>query len=335
MLRNIFVLSLLKEVPAVICTAGSYIAAKNALGEKLLGSISEGEHMFDRMTPEHVLQYEAHFETYVVEDVYSFPVEGVPEYPLALAVFDLFFGKRIAAVYFFSRQGAMNRFLRSYCAKRKPPEPTGEEKMRVAHLLLKVPEDSYQPFEWRGLIDLRTATKAVVRSFFKAHPSFSLSVSYSENDQMKQSIYMPEQIAMSTYVQIMQYMLLTCEAVSRDGQLSITVERDHMDGTVRFCTAAYPGLCEATSSEELAELCPGVASYLSLCKYVVTVSKAELLVSPSEDKGSLELVLYMKERYFDHVDFKSRDPLLYFDECFEFADKYVSIVSENSSGNAE
>ncbi len=310
--------SYLSNVPAVICTAGSYIASKNTEARQKLGWLFEGGRLFERMNPESVLKYEAHFASCRVGDAFSFTVNTTDGLWYAVARFDSICTRRFAEVLFFKGRDEMEREL-----EKESSEPTNEEKVEFASILLGISEESFEPTDKKGLIDLKTSTAHLISKISE----MGISASFCENEEAGCAICIPEDIPMVSYLQMVMMMVLSIAGACRTASVFLKICKygKNAEVAVGADTFDFVGI---QSCDDLSRAFPSVAAYISLCSYIAGIYGCTLEVRNDSDVGCLSLVLVIGERPLFDVDFKSRDPLLYFDESFEFSKKYImSLVS--------
>lgn len=307
----------LSKVPAVLCTAGSYIAVKNAVAAKKLSWLSEGGRLFERMSPESVLKYEAHFSSCRAFGAFCFTVNSAEGPLFAVADFDSIFDRRFAMVSFFKSREEMEAELSI-----EREEPTAEDKAAFATAFLGISDDCFEPVDKRGLIDLKKYTAHLVSKL----EFLRLPLSFCENGEAEGAVCMPVDIQGVSYMQMITMLVLSLGNAGKGGNVSVKLCK-YGDGAEVLCKAKVS--CELLgirSLSDLSQALPAAAPYLSLCSYIAGSCGCSLEVR-SEGESLLSLALVIGERPFFDVDFKSRDQLLYFEEEFEFLLEYITRLS--------
>lgn len=311
--------SYLRKVPAVICTAGSYIAKRNPFAKEKVGIPLEGERLFERMSPESVLKYEAHFASCRKGDAFSFVIGSGESELYALAMFDSIYSKRFAEVLLFESRQEMEASLLW-----EDEEPTDGEKAVFAAALLDICDESFEPQDKRGLIELKTTTENIISRI----ADMGIRVHFCENEEAGGAAYMPADIPMDVYQQMV---LLIVMAMGSVGASFVTVTLSKIgDGAELSAEVASADTLDTIFDvDSLSSAFPAVSSYLSLCRYIAELYECTLQLRRGAD-GKVALILSMGEKRDIDVDFKSRDHLLYFDEAFEFSLKYISALSADA-----
>jgi len=246
----------LSKVPAVICTAGSYIAAKNEEARKQLSSVSEGDLLFDRMSPENILKFDANFASSRSGNVFSFTVSCSGGARHAVALFDSICSKRFAAVMFYKNAPDIDEIFSDI-----DQEPAFDLMMKFASVMLGIPDERFEPDDKRGLIDLRNSTKALLERLSDR----GIVASYSENREMELSCGMPEDIPLGSYLQMIMLMLYVTDSIGGCKDTEVKLCKFGGDAEVRVSTAVSPSLCFFNGIDELAHTLPSVGTYLYVC----------------------------------------------------------------------
>ena len=310
--------SYFRKVPAVICTAGSYIASKNAEAVRKLSWLCEGAKLFEKMSPENILKYEAHFASARNGDAFSFIVNSAKGPFIAVAKFDSIYSKRFAEVLFFKNRSEMEAEL-----SRDALEPSMEEKTAFAAVLLGIGEESFEMPDKRGLIDLKKSTAQLVLKI----KAMGIPISYSETEEVRDSLCIPEDIPMVSYLQMVMLMAITMSSIGGGATVELRLHSCNERAWVVAGISAFDSNVGAKSCDELSKAFPAVSSHLSICSYIAGLYGCTLLLQRDIDAKTAALVLSISERPMFDVDFKSRDHLLYFDECFEFSKEYIMRLS--------
>ena len=312
--------SFLSKVPAVICTAGSYIASKNLEAKQRLGWLFEGGMLFERMSAENVLKYEAHFASCRAGDAFSFTVSSAEGPWLAVALFDSIYSRRFAEVLFFKSREEMEREL---CAEAS--ELTNEEKIGFVTTLLGIAEKRFEPLDRRGLIDLKKSTSHLTSKLEK----LGISAVYSENEEAKNAFCIPQDIPMVSYLQMVMMISLALGSISPRSAVSLRLSKYGKNAELAVSSDDISASPEIQGTDDFLELYPFVLPYISICRYVASICGCAFDMR-RDSANQLSLVLSMGEQNDIDVDFKSRDSLLYFDEGFEFSLKYISALSADA-----
>lgn len=315
------------EMPAVVCTAGSYIARTNHALHDKSGRCAEGKLLYDSMSPPDILRFDARFASCENLSTFSFPLRGQGRYKGATAVFTTVLGHRFAVV-FFERQGDLS-------VEAMMNAMTEDDRKRFSYAIVKnilgIPEIPYDSEEKRGLTDIKAVTRTALSNLSCLNRFSDYEISMSENTEMEKSAYMPCSLPMSAYLQIIiQLMFALCE-ISSSRRADVKLCKYGMQSEVRATTEISDSV-GAGDIDALMRLYPGAATYLSICRYVAGVFESTLTSVYDAGTGSLTLVLSVGEAAYEDTDFKSRDRLSYFDEAFSFALRYTELLS---SGDAE
>ena len=313
--------SYLKEMPAVICTAGSYIAAKNSEAEKQLRWLSKDGKLFDHMSAEYILKYEANFARSLDGDIFLFSLKGPDGEWHAIAVFDSICSRRFSGVFFFKEKKSAESFARAV-----PCILSKNEKIAFASVLLEIPEESFEPLDKSGLIDIRSSTLAVMQKL----EGVGVFADFSENPAMKEAACIPVDIHLINYLQMALLMILAAKEISEDCGVSVKLCRYGDVAELRVLANLRSSLYGYATVDELMRNFGEAIPYISVCKYIAGISDCIFDVKTSE-VGVTILISINEKKYMD-VDFKSRDTLRYFEECYSFAKRYALLLG---SGNTK
>lgn len=311
--------SYFKKVPAVICTAGSYIAKRNPFAKEKHGIPLEGERLFERMSPECVLKYEAHFASCRKGDAFSFVIDSGESELYAFAMFDSIYSRRFAEVLLFESRQEMEAALLWEAA-----EPADGEMAVFAAALLDICDSVFEPQDKRGLIELKSTTENIISRI----ADMGICAHYRENEEAEKAAYMPADIPMDVYQQMVLLIVMAMNSVGAP-QVTVTLSKigdgAELSGEV-LSTDTLDGIFDVDS---LLAAFPAASTYLSLCRYIAELYECTVQLR-RDGEGRVALILSMGEKRDIDVDFKSRDSLLYFDEGFEFSLKYISALSADA-----
>ncbi len=302
------------EVPAVICTAGSYISAANSHRGEWNSTPEIGARLYDYMAPFDALCFEAHY-AHSEDSILAFPLKCFFGFNFGYAYFTTLAGRRFGAVLLFKNKKAFLEW-----EKDRAKLSDSEYKIMLLPYISTLSSLSDFDTDKNVLFDLKGATYSTVKNVMNSRTCEGFSVFVTQNTEMEKTSCMPEGIPLSAYVQMLVNMLLVMGTVSDERSLEIRLCRYSICSEVRVTTEIELYDACITDIETLIQLYPAVNSCLSACRYVAGLYNSELTVI--FENGRLTLVLSLKEREYDDTDFKSRDPLSGFADAFSFAYEY-------------
>ncbi len=309
--------SYFEKVPAVICTAGSYIAVMNSWAKSQLGWLCEGDSLFKAMSPETALKYEAHFASSNDGEVFAFTTDGPEGVWYALAVFDSICERRFAGILFF-REKEKPEMVISDTGK----VLSKEEKAAFATVLLGISDKRFESLDKRGLIDIRCTTEALISKF----ENLGISTEYSEDFDVDSVSYIPENIPMTNYLQLAVMMIYAAEEVADGSKIGVRLCKYGESAELRVCVSSSFRLSGIGCIEELNRAYPSVALFFDVCTYIAGLSDCAFDIKLSEEGEGVVFCLTLNERLYCVADFKSTDTSAYFRECFGFVHSFANLL---------
>jgi|GEM_PF-2495025 len=310
--------------PAVISTRNSYIAAANPAAISRIEHFSEGQYLFDIMEPSDVLKFQACFEAAPFSAPFSFPLCGFYGYKWATAVFELIMGRRFAIVFLSREKEAdMLKFTDAVNAVNSAePLSTDSISAEFLSLLLGIPEIIFDPADKTGLFDIHKIFFEIVNRLYEKKDRFACKIRVVENEGMKESSPLLSLMPLQNFIGAVLLILWGIRDISTDRNINVKLCRFGSDTELRFSVNTYNLTSGIRNLEELMEAFPSSTSFFSIADYIAGISQSSVSVLCDKENNLLTLSLIIGSREFDDVDFKSRDPLKYFnsDYCF-VADK--------------
>ena len=311
----------LEEMPAVVCTAGSYILKRNSFVEDLRGKFEEGRALFDSMEPRDVLRFDACFAAWKSAEVFTFPLSASGRYTKGCAMFSTVLGHRLAVVLL---EGAGNSGLLQRALKMSPRE---RESFCCSNIksILSVPDHLPLAGERDSVMDIKTAARRVLSNFSNMKRAADFTFTITENAEMERTAYMPCEMPLRAFVQAAVQMLFIATAVSAERSAELRLCKYNMQAELRVITELESGL-SVSSAEALSRLYPEIAANISVCTYAAGLFNSSFTVCCHRDEKKLSLVLSIGAGEYGDVDFKSRDCFAELLRDFDFAYRYTSLL---------
>ena len=138
---------------------------------------------------------------------------------------------------------------------------------------------------------------------------------------------------MRSYMEIMMLLAFAVNELSTSRCCEIRLCRYDMSCEVRVITDSDKIGDAVNNADDLEAVCPFLVPTLAVCRYVAATADSTLSAFCNE--GKLSLVISFGEKIFEDADFKSRDPLLTFEEDISFVYGQVSrLIQEMQSSRA-
>lgn len=304
------------KTPAVVCTAGSYIALVNEAAMPRFPHFCEGQYLFDSMDPWDVLKYEATFVSPKDRGVLSFSLFGSIGYKYATAVFERIMGRRFAIVY-------LGNDLQSLPGGDDVFDDGPPDKSTAVFIakLVSLSDDVFDKEDRLGLMDLRDSVGV---SLSAIGADIDCRVTVTENEEAQMLDVIPVNVPLNSFLQmgILLLSVLSHISVSREIEIKINCCNDVKE--LRLSTDSARLKKSISHIDGLIEEFPSVAVLLSVCNYVAGCTGCGLSAYTDIENERVCLVLGLCEPEVERVDFKSRDPYRYMEKELSFVRKYTS-----------
>lgn len=318
------------NVPAVICAAGSYVAGANDNARMRAGSRFEGNYLFDFMEPSDVLRYEAYFCSNKDEEVFSFPLSGFFGFSYGAAVFESILGRRFAVVFLSGNEMEVISNVRKILSK-KESKMQNDSIYAFAKEILAIPEYRFQ-LNNKGITDIKSATKASIVRIKSIYRFKDIDIEVLENEEMKRAYYMPIDISLSVYFELLMLILSAVGETGKERKLKIKLCKYGMSAEVRI-SVPYKEIVSAVSDiDDLCAVVPASASYITVCEYIAGTANSLLTVKVDGKSGELTYVLSFGEYSDTRTDFKCMTPPEISEDQSLFVLKYIDKLSKRRIG---
>ena len=299
-------------MPAVICTAGSNIIA---VGDKAPASLM-GIEIFDHMEPFDIVKFSAHLYADNMAEAFAFPLTGLPDFSLGVAVFKKMFQRRYAVILLTDNEERDRESIRRLC------EESGEDEFFSCFARLDAGPVA-------GSIDVDVIDVVGICEYLTDHghcPNLYVrtSVRPSESDTIPE---IPLNVPRSAFLNIMMLMISSINEIcaQRAVHLKICKLNDRLEMRFAFNKPCSDGA--VTHIGGLIESCPKCGVYISLLEYICRLYNADIDAFTSADDEKISLVLTFYEDAPELHDFKSCDSLEGIYEDVERIGKLIALIT--------
>ena len=323
--------SIYEKVPAVICTAGSYIAAANKGALKELKRFCEGELLYDSMRPEDILKFEA--DLLARDDCISpvFRLRDFYGYRQCVAMFRKILGKSFAVVFLFKN-------LRDDEYEELAEELAGYDIFRDRSFFREFIQLSNHSEMGRladdeaRLINMYDVCRIGIKEMMRRRDIYNFDISFCENDGLKRDTAYFSDVPLRSFLQVLFLAAALAGEITVERQVGIKLCRYGNDVEIRVTTDCGRVNAPVNTLGELSLCIPSAASYAETCEYVSSRLGCTAFVLFSEREDRITLVFSFGKSEFEDVDFKSPLKLERITDDCGFV---LGNIFEMKSGNAK
>lgn len=296
--------SIYEKVPAVICTAGSYIAAANKVALKEIKHFFEGELLYDSMNPEDILKFEADISSkngcvsQIIElcDFYG--------YRCGVAMFRRILGKSFAVVFLFKNledheYDILSEELKKYDIFKDRGFFLEFIQLNTHSEMGKLLEDE------KRLINMYDVCRIGIKEMMRRRDIYNFDISFCENDELKMDMGYFSDIPSRSFLQVLCLASALAGEISVKRQVEIKLCKFGEDVEIRLTTDSGRVNVPVNTLGEISLCVPSATSYAEVCEYVSSRIGCRAFVILSEREGTLTMVFSFGKSEFDDVDFKS------------------------------
>lgn len=291
-------------MPAVVCTAGSYIAFMNTEAVAASLQLSVGESLYSFMAPKDILKFEAHFEGSVNGDTFSFSLGRAG---FAFAVFGSIMGRRYANVMLFESESSRSEQIQLLSSSAAPP--TKEETLSFVERFIGVVDEALIGDERQRMADLEMVGRHTVKTVSALAGFSDISFTACGNGSEPFGSYCD--ISYGGYTRILSSMLFAADVVSSSRSIKAVLS-ESCEG-IRLCvsTGLSDENIEVCSRGDMDGMIAPAAGYIEVCDHIAGMEKGEFSYGFSYPEKEMSFVLSLYAAETDYVEFKApADPLL-------------------------
>lgn len=271
----------------LLCLGDSELIAENTEAMKKLTRLKSGEFLFNYMSAEYVIRYEAAADS---DNCSVLPLKlcGL-DYPYAKAFFNTVSSRCFVIIALFESEAERDGFVLDTSSK--------SFTNRLIEFIGKADflPDTYR--EEKHLFDLRRFVKDFIPDITERIPEIDLHYVFEENLEAEEMKYLPARIGTGNLMSAVTLMLLAISSLSLDRTAKVKICRFSGDTEIRI--TANEIISPAKGFHGITDM------YLSLCEYIAGVSGAYTDVRRSDDMKKVTLIFGIPENNFDDTDFKS------------------------------
>lgn len=305
------------KTPAVVCTAGSYIALVNEAAQDALSGFHEERYLFDSMDPWDVLKYEATFLSQRDRVTMSFPLHNFYSYKNATAVFERIMGRRFAVVYLSRGEASLS----GEDMEKRDVSPDALAKAFIGKLI-GLRDSVFDCDDRLGLMDLRESVRRAVSSVEK---DIDCRIRITENAAANGLEHIPVDVPLNSFLQMTMLLLSAVSTVCAERRIEVKIVCCNDERELRIYTDTGRLKRRVYDVDALIEEAPALSVLLSTCSYVAGCTDCSLTVRTDSESGRLCASLVFCDTETEKVDFKSRDPYKYFEKEISFVKKYMDV----------
>ncbi len=296
--------SIYEKVPAVICTAGSYIAAANSCAMKDLRHFFEGELLYDSMRPEDILKFEADFLAKEKSISSSFELFDFHGYRRGVAIFRRILGKSFAVVFLFrtltdTEYEIMSENLNEYDIFKD--RSFFEEFIQISSHknMEKLLEDENRLFSMYEMCRLG------IEEMQRRRDVYNFDILFRENDDIKTDTVFFSDIPLSSFLQVLFLATTIAGEITVERKVEIKLCKYGEDVEIRVTSDVGRVNVPVNTLRELSLCIPAACSYVDTCEYVASKVGCRTFVLLSQRSEKLTMVFSFGKGEFEDVDFKS------------------------------
>ena len=306
------------KTPAVVCTAGSYIALINEAAKAETRELFEERYLFDSMDPWDVLKYESAFLSQKDRLTMTFPLRGFFGYRYATAVFERLMGRRFAVVYL-SEECNFSLGEELSCKE----ETVGGDVRAFLERLTSLSDRVFDYGDRLGLMDLRESVFKVVSRIEK---DIDCRIRVTESAFSRDLDVIPVSVPLNSFMQMTMLLLSALSLVSVERRIEIKIVSCNGESELKIFTDQGKLKKKISDVDALIEEIPALSVLLSTCSFVAGSAGCRLSVRTDSAEDRLCASLILCDTETEKVDFKCRDPYKYFEKELSFVKKYVEAL---------
>ena len=162
-----------------------------------------------------------------------------------------------------------------------------------------------------------------------------LYIEVLENEDMKMAYYMPVDISLSVYFELLMLILSAVNETGKERKLKIKLCKYGMNAELRISVPYKESVCAVSDIDELCVAVPSCASYITVCEYIAGVVDSTLSIRVDEKSGELTYVLSFGEYCNSDTDFKCMVSPEISEEHASFIMKYIDRLSKRYKGEEQ
>lgn len=322
--------SIYEKVPAVICTAGSYIAAANNAVLKELKHFSEGELLYNSMKPEDILKFEADFTA--KEDCISenFEICDFYGYRQGVAMFRKLLGKSFAVVFLYKNLSEdeykiLMEELKNYDILKDHSFFKEFVQLSTHRGMENLLDDE------KRLINMYDVCFLGIKEMQRRRDIYNFDISFLENDILKTDTGYFSDIPPRSFLQVLFLACAIVGEITVDRRVEIKLCKYGEDVEIRLTTDRGRISVPVRTLEEVSACIPSAGTYIDTCEYVASRVGCMTFVLFPETSENITVVFSFGKSEFEDIDFKSpwnTERLV--SDCDFVIDKILKIRSGNA-----
>lgn len=315
------------NIPMVLCTDGTFVAAGNPAACARLKHLSEGESLFEYMSSFDALCFETAFDC-VSQEVSVFSLKGYHGFRYAVAVFQKLMGRRFAAVYLFQNKKDCDIFQRYYKGQAAEGKPSQNRISAFVSAITGIDAGRIREPEDEGLFDIKTVTVRTLKDMTADCDFLDCEINFVQNKEAESRTCIPSAIGVGNYIKLLMCMIFVLNdlTTSRKIEVKLCSYGDAFEIRMATYTEKFP--IGVSNLDGLSSSLPGCSTRLTLCRYIAGYCGGELQArTMHDDTCQFTLSLTLSADIPDDVDLKSRDQFVGYQRLFDRALQWMRKIS--------
>ena len=294
--------SIYEKVPAVICTAGSYIAAINNAALRDVKGFSRGEVLYDSMRPEDILKFEADLLSGENGMSQVFELCGFYGFRRGVALFRRLLGKSFAVVFLFKDPTEAED--ESFIEHLSCYDLLGDRSFFNEFIRISFHVDLGGFSDENRLMDMYDICRTGVIEMARRRDIYSFDISFCENNNEKSNMGYFSDVPMRSFLQVLFLAALIAGEITVERRVEVRLCKYGDDVEIRLTTDHGRVNIPVNTLDELALCVPSASSYVNTCEYVASRVGCSTFVLFSQEQKKLSMVFSFGKSEFEDVDFK-------------------------------